>query len=419
MAKRTKQLTSQGEESEEIRINKFLSEAGVCSRREADRFIEEGKVQIDGVKAEMGSKVGKDSIVTFMGKPMKKEEKLVLIAFNKPEGIVCTTDNREPDNIIEFIGYGMRIYPIGRLDKDSEGLILLTNDGNIVNKILRAENYHEKEYIVTVNKEITQDFLKGMSKGVPILDTVTKPCEVSAVDRFTFRIILTQGLNRQIRRMCEHFDYHVTNLSRIRIMNINLGRLKTGNWRNVTEKEIEEMNRLIQTGNLKGSIKHKESDTVSTARLQTRARAGNSDRLQTKARAGNSDKLQTKARAGNSDRLQTRTRAGNSDRLQTKAKAGNSDRHRTKMTADNTDGFQVREKTGNNDRHQTKPKWSSREKSSQGMKTKSNESNRDILNLKARENGRDKLNPKTKEKSSVMPGRRHPMTSRYDRIKDR
>ena len=246
MAKRTKRLTSQGEESEEIRINKFLSEAGVCSRREADRYIQEGKVTIDGVAAQMGSKVTKENQVTFCGKPVKKENKLVLIAFNKPEGIVCTTDPGEPDNIIDFIKYGMRIYPIGRLDKDSEGLILMTNDGNIVNKILRAENKHEKEYIVTVNKEVTLDFVKKMSAGVPILDTVTNPCFIEAIDRNTFRIILTQGLNRQIRRMCEYFGYRVTNLKRVRIMNIQLGRLKTGSYRNVTEKEIEEMNRLLQ-----------------------------------------------------------------------------------------------------------------------------------------------------------------------------
>lgn len=245
MAKRTKHLTSQGEESEEVRINKFLSEAGVCSRREADRYILEGKVKIDGVVAQMGSKVTKDNQVTFMGKPVKKEEKLVLIALNKPEGIVCTTDPNEPDNIVDFINYGMRIYPIGRLDKDSEGLILLTNDGNIVNKILRAENKHEKEYIVRVNKDITLDFIKKMSSGIPILDTVTNPCEVNQIDKNTFKIILTQGLNRQIRRMCEYCGYRVVNLKRVRIMNIQLGRLKTGSWRNVTEKEISEMNKLI------------------------------------------------------------------------------------------------------------------------------------------------------------------------------
>jgi 23S rRNA pseudouridine2604 synthase len=245
MAKRTKRLTSQVDDTQAVRINKFLSEAGVCSRREADRYIEEGKVKIDGVAAQMGSKVTKENVVTFCDKPVKQEQKLVLIAFNKPEGIVCTTDHNEPDNIIDYIGYNMRIYPIGRLDKDSEGLILLTNDGNIVNKILRAENNHEKEYIVAVNKEITLEFIKKMSSGVEILDTVTKPCKINQIDRYTFSIILTQGLNRQIRRMCETLGYRVVNLKRVRIMNILLGRLKTGDFRNVTEREIEDMNQLL------------------------------------------------------------------------------------------------------------------------------------------------------------------------------
>lgn len=246
MAKRTKRLTSGEDESNEIRINKFLSDSGVCSRREADRYIIEGKVKIDGQIAQMGSKVARESVVTFLDKPVKREEKLVLIAFNKPEGIVCTTDQKEPDNIIDFIKYGMRIYPIGRLDKDSDGLILLTNDGNIVNKILRAEYQHEKEYIVRVNKEITAEFLQGMSSGVPILDTVTSPCTVTQLDKNTFNIILTQGLNRQIRRMCEYFGFRVVTLTRIRIMNIQLGRLKTGDFRNVTEKEIEELSQTFQ-----------------------------------------------------------------------------------------------------------------------------------------------------------------------------
>ncbi len=246
MARRTKKLTQLEEVKDEIRINKFLSEAGVCSRREADRYIMEGKVKIDGEIAQMGSKVRKGSKVTFCGKPVSKEEKLVLIALNKPVGIVCTTDPREPDNIVDFINYGMRIYPIGRLDKDSEGLILLTNDGNIVNKILRAEYRHEKEYIVRVNKDITPDFIKKMSSGVPILDTETNPCEVYQINRNTFRIILTQGLNRQIRRMCEYLGYRVTYLQRIRIMNIQLGHLKVGSWRNVTDKEIRELNRLLK-----------------------------------------------------------------------------------------------------------------------------------------------------------------------------
>ena len=248
MAKRTKRLTSLGEEKDEVRINKFLSEAGVCSRREADRFISEGKVKIDGVTAEMGSKVTKQNQVTFCDKPVKREEKLVLIAFHKPEGIVCTTDRNEPDNIIDYIHYNMRIYPIGRLDKDSEGLILLTNDGNIVNKILRAENNHEKEYVVRVNKEITAEFIKKMSSGVPILDTVTKSCKVKQIDKYSFHIILTQGLNRQIRRMCEHFGYRVVSLKRIRVMNIRLGRMKPGDYRNVTEREIEELMEKFHKG---------------------------------------------------------------------------------------------------------------------------------------------------------------------------
>lgn len=228
-----------------IRINKFLSEAGVCSRREADRHINEGKVKIDGSTAVIGSKVKPGSKVTFDGKPVINKEKRVLIALNKPVGIVCTTDSREPDNIVDFIKYPKRIFPIGRLDKDSEGLILLTNDGDIVNSILRERYGHEKEYLVTVNKDITKEFVTAMSEGVPILDTVTKPCEVTVINKNTFKIILTQGLNRQIRRMCEHLEYKVVKLVRLRIMNITLGRLKTGDWRNITFKEMEELNRLI------------------------------------------------------------------------------------------------------------------------------------------------------------------------------
>lgn len=228
-----------------IRINKYLSDAGVCSRREADKYISQGKVIIDGVKAEIGSRVLPGSLVTFCGKPVNKEEKKVLIAFNKPRGIVCTTSRRDPDNIVDYINYPTRIYPIGRLDKDSEGLILLTNDGSIVNGILRARYGHEKEYIVTVNKPITKEFVKRMSEGVPILDTVTKPCVVTVIDKFSFRIILTQGLNRQIRRMCEYLGYRVVKLVRICIMNISLGNLKIGAWRNLTDKELKELKRLI------------------------------------------------------------------------------------------------------------------------------------------------------------------------------
>jgi 23S rRNA pseudouridine2604 synthase len=229
-----------------IRINKFLSDAGLCSRREADKYISEGRVKIDGVKAEIGSKVKPESLVTLNGKPIINKEKRVLIAFNKPVGIVSTTSKKEPDNIIDFINYPTRIFPIGRLDKDSEGLILLTNDGDLVNSILRERYGHEKEYIVTVNKEITKEFVKQMSEGVPILDTVTKPCKITMIDKHTFRIILTQGLNRQIRRMCEYLGYRVVKLVRVRIMNITLGRLKSGTWRNVTSKEMEELSRLLE-----------------------------------------------------------------------------------------------------------------------------------------------------------------------------
>lgn len=247
MAKVTKRIfDSEGIDEKEIRINKFLSDSGVCSRREADVHVANGKVKIDGVVAQMGSKVLPHQTVEFCGKIIERDEKMVLIALNKPQGIVCTTDPREPDNVIDFLKYGKRIYPIGRLDKDSEGLLLLTNNGDIVNKILRAGNNHEKEYIVKVNKPLTSEFLKGMSQGVPILDTVTRPCTIEAIDKTTFRIILTQGLNRQIRRMCEHFDYRVVNLQRIRIMNVNLGRLKVGGYRNLTDYEISELKELIE-----------------------------------------------------------------------------------------------------------------------------------------------------------------------------
>ena len=224
-----------------IRINKYLADAGVCSRREADKAVENGLVMINGQKAVAGSRVEKGDEVTYKGKSISRIDDLVLIAFNKPIGIVCTTDKRDPDNIIDYISHEKRIFPIGRLDKDSEGLILLTNDGDIVNKILRSSNHHEKEYIVKVNKDITPEFLQNMAAGVPILDTVTLPCKLSQIDRTTFSIILTQGLNRQIRRMCEALGYRVRSLQRVRIMNIRLGRLKSGTYRNLTPQELDEL----------------------------------------------------------------------------------------------------------------------------------------------------------------------------------
>lgn len=230
----------------QTRINKFLSEVGYCSRRAADKLIEQGRVTINGNVPEMGTKVVDGDEVKVDGKSVTTpNEKPVYLAFNKPIGIVCTTDSRvEKDNIIDFINYPKRIFPIGRLDKPSEGLIFLTNDGDIVNKILRARNNHEKEYLVTVDKQIRPDFLKQMRNGLPILDTVTKTCEVSQISTYQFRIILTQGLNRQIRRMCEHLNYRVKKLKRIRIMNVNLD-LPSGKWRDLTTEELQEINRLV------------------------------------------------------------------------------------------------------------------------------------------------------------------------------
>lgn len=233
-------------EQEGIRINKFLSEAGVCSRREADRALEAGQIRIGERTAVLGDKVQPGDAVYYKGRRVRKEEERILIAFHKPKGIVCTTSKKEGTNIVDYIGYPKRIYPVGRLDKDSTGLILLTNDGDIVNKMMRAGNHHEKEYVVTVNRDITQDFIMHLSKGVPILDTVTRPCRVWQSGEREFHIVLTQGLNRQIRRMCEALGYRVKTLKRLRIMNIYLGNLKEGAYRDVTEEEWKELKRLIR-----------------------------------------------------------------------------------------------------------------------------------------------------------------------------
>jgi len=230
------------------RINKYLSESGYCSRRAADRLIEEGKVTINGEIPEMGTKVKEDDQVEVEGQIIEKltKPKKIYLAFNKPVGIVCTTDRRvEPDNIIDFIKYPKRIFPIGRLDKSSEGLIFLTNDGDIVNKILRARNNHEKEYIVIVNRQINKDFIQRMSNGVEILETITKNCFVKQLGAKKFKIILTQGLNRQIRRMCEALGYRVQSLKRVRIMNIKLD-IPKGKYREFTKGELFELNRLLE-----------------------------------------------------------------------------------------------------------------------------------------------------------------------------
>ena len=234
------------EETQAVRINKYLSEIGYCSRRAADKLIQEERITVNGKPVEMGLKVTPTDEIAVDGILVDQAgDKPVYIAFNKPVGIVCTTDTRvEKDNIIDYINFPTRIFPIGRLDKPSEGLIFLTNDGDIVNKILRARNQHEKEYVVTVNRPITEEFIQKMAAGVPILDTVTRPCKVKQTHKKEFRIILTQGLNRQIRRMCEYLDYRVVTLKRVRIMNVSLD-VGKGKWRHLTKKEMAEINRLV------------------------------------------------------------------------------------------------------------------------------------------------------------------------------
>lgn len=232
------------ENREEVRLNKYIAESGFCSRREADAFIQSGRVKIDGVKVEMGTKVKTGQKVTVDNRPIKTEEDLVYIVLNKPVGITCTTERHVRGNIVDFVKHEKRIFPVGRLDKESQGLIFMTNDGDIVNKILRAGNNHEKEYIVTVNKPITTEFLKRMENGIPILGTMTKQCKLKKEGKNVFKIILTQGLNRQIRRMCGYLGYEVTKLERVRIMNISLGKLTDGRWRYMTKKELSDIKRL-------------------------------------------------------------------------------------------------------------------------------------------------------------------------------
>jgi 23S rRNA pseudouridine2604 synthase len=228
-------------------LNKFISSTGICSRREADKMITEGRVTINGKPTQLGNRVFEGDIVKVDGKPLKAKPKTIYIALNKPVGIVSTTDSKERKNIVKYINHPQRLFPIGRLDKPSEGLIFLTNDGDIVNKILRAGNNHEKEYTVTVDKEIDDHFVRKMSNGIPILGTVTQKCYVEKISKYVFKIVLTQGLNRQIRRMCEYLGYEVTKLKRTRIMNVSLKGLKYGEWRELTSQEIETINQLIKS----------------------------------------------------------------------------------------------------------------------------------------------------------------------------
>lgn len=243
-------------QSKDIRLNKFLSEAGVCSRREADKLIEKGRIKVNSSIAAIGQKITENDRVFLNEVEVTLNKKKVILAFNKPKGLVCTTAEFDKRNIIDYLGLDYRVFPIGRLDKDSEGLLLLTNNGEIVNKVLKSVNGHEKEYIVRVNKKITDEFLLSMSSGIHIIDyeknidTVTKPCKCKKIDEYTFSLVLTQGINRQIRRMCTAFNYDVKSLKRIRIMNIRLDRLKTGDYRKLSDKEISTLLRMLKTSKL-------------------------------------------------------------------------------------------------------------------------------------------------------------------------
>jgi 23S rRNA pseudouridine2604 synthase len=236
----------QNDNSNSISLNKFISDTGICSRREADKLIQDGRVTLNGIKAISGNRVTATDAVKIDGQPLKHKEAAIYLAFNKPVGITCTTETKDKTSIINFINHPKRIFPIGRLDKPSEGLIFLTNDGDIVNKILRAGNNHEKEYIVTVNQPITPIFLEKMRNGIPVLDTVTKKCVVNKESEFVFNITLTQGLNRQIRRMCEYLGYEVRKLQRVRIMNIHLQGIGIGKWRYLTQKEMDDIQKMVE-----------------------------------------------------------------------------------------------------------------------------------------------------------------------------
>ncbi len=261
------------------RLNKYISESGICSRRDADRFIEQGNVFINGKRAAVGDQVYAGDVVKVNGQLIepRNEEDLVLIALNKPVGIISTTEESEKDNIVDFVNHSKRVFPIGRLDKDSQGLIFLTNHGDLVNKILRAGNDHEKEYVVTVNKPITDEFIQGMAGGVPMLGTVTKKCKIKKEAPMVFRITLVQGLNRQIRRMCQHFGFEVTKLERVRIMNVSLKGLPPGEWRDFTDDELIELFRLLENSSSLDPAE-KKSKPKTTAAKKSPSGAKGSDK---------------------------------------------------------------------------------------------------------------------------------------------
>ncbi len=292
-------LSRIGHMGDGIRINKYLSESGVCSRREADRALEAGEVRIGGRTAVLGDMVMPGDDVYYCGEPVRIEEERILIAFHKPRGVVCTTAKREGVNIVDYIGYPKRIFPIGRLDKDSTGLILLTNDGGLGNRIMRAANFHEKEYVVSVSRDIDEEFVRMMAGGVPILDTVTRPCRVWQTDRREFHIILTQGLNRQIRRMCEAMGCTVRSLKRVRVMNIRLGDLAEGAWRDVTQEEYRELTRMLDEPETP-SKPEKNEKTLKAARSrdEKKYRNGGNSRISTRTSNKTSNRTSNKSDKG-------------------------------------------------------------------------------------------------------------------------
>ena len=267
------------------RLNKYISESGICSRREADRYIEQGNVFINGKRATIGDQVKPGDVVKVNGQLIepREAEDLVFIALNKPVGVVSTTEDSEKDNIVDFVNHSKRVFPIGRLDKDSQGLIFLTNPGDLVNKILRAGNDHEKEYLVTVDKPVTDEFIRGMGAGVPILGTVTKKCKVKKEAPFVFRITLIQGLNRQIRRMCEHFGYEVTKLERTRIMNVGLAGLPLGEWRDLTDDELITLFKLIENSSSEAKPKTKSKPKTATTAAKKPVASGAKNMAKTPA----------------------------------------------------------------------------------------------------------------------------------------
>ena len=262
--------------TDSTRLNKFISETGFCSRRDADKYIEQGAVQVNGKRAEVGTKVLPDDIVKVNGKRIRPADKskFVVLALNKPVGVVSTTDSAEKANIVNHMRYKERIFPIGRLDKDSQGLIFLTNNGDLVNKVLRAGNQHEKEYIVTVDKPLTEEFLSGMRNGVPILGTVTKRCKVAKEGRFSFKITLIEGLNRQIRRMCSHFGYEVNKLERVRIMNVKLKGLKIGQWRELSSDELATLLKSVEHSSSEAPEGHRSSRPKPGGYKQNKGKSG-------------------------------------------------------------------------------------------------------------------------------------------------